>query len=132
MLSYLPHEGRTDVRMRSEGPLNVRIPAGVDEGAVQVQRNANPTSFTTAHGYARIPESHPGDTITVRFPLQTEERTEQLLDWPLQIRWRGDTVLSISPEGKRLPLYQREGLDSESCPQRELSGDQARDSSLRW
>ncbi len=129
VLSWLPHEGRVEVRLRSPGPLFVRTPGGGGrerargaeggDGAVAVERNGEAVPFSWSGSYVRIEEAGAGDQLAVRFPLEVKTRDERLLDWDLRIRWRGDTVVSMTPPGKRLPLYERAALDSEVCPMRE-------------
>jgi DUF1680 family protein len=132
VLSYLPHQGRVDVVMRSAGPLYVRIPGSVNAKAVTVVRNGIPIHFRVEKGFARVEEAGPEDRVSVRFPLRNEVKKEMLLNWSLQIKWRGDTVCAMSPEGKRLPLYQRADLDTDACAEREVDLSNRRDSTVRW
>ncbi|HZO91837.1 MAG TPA: hypothetical protein VFB38_26200 [Chthonomonadaceae bacterium] len=132
VLSWQPHQGRLEVGMHSHGPLAIRVPEAAQESALSVERNGSPAPYTRRDGYVRIAEVGPGDSVTLRFSLQTEERHERLYNWPLQIKWRGDTVVAMRPEGHRLPLYRREPLDTDACPQREVSENERRDPAVRW
>ncbi|HZP81542.1 MAG TPA: hypothetical protein VFB21_07890 [Chthonomonadaceae bacterium] len=132
VLSYQPHEGRLEVRMRSEGPLSIRVPGALPDAALSVEQNGAPARYVRRGAYVRIAEAHPDDVITLRYPLKIEERAEVLLDWPLRIKWRGDTVVAMAPGGKTLPLYQRAALDTDACPMREIASEERRDPSVRW
>src|SRR5262249_30837653 len=94
VLSSLPHEGRIEIHMHSEGPLHVRLPSGAPPEQISVSRNGSPTPAALEAGFLRIEDALPGDVVTLHFPLQTGERREKLLEWDLQVGWRGDTVVS--------------------------------------
>lgn len=132
VLSYQPHVGRLDVRMHTEGPLSVRAPGSPAAEAVTVERNGAPIPYSWQGTYIRVDKAAPGDTITVSFPLAIEERTEDLLDWSLKLKWRGDTVVSMIPEGHHRRLYQRADQDTDICPQREMAASERRDSTIHW
>lgn len=130
ILSWLPHEGRVDVHLRGKGPLNIRIPEGA-ESALMVQQNGAPADCTRVNGYIHLGDAALGDRISLHWPLKIKEREQPLYNWPLQIKWRGDTIVHLSPEGKRLPLYQRAHLDTDICPIKEQVNEE-RDPIVRW
>jgi hypothetical protein len=132
ILSYLPHAGRLDVHLHSEGPLHIRVPEAGDGGTMTVERNGAAARYTRSGGYIHVDEVTPGDRVSLRFPLKIETRNERLYDWPLDIKWRGDTVVHLGPEGRRLPLYQRGGMDTESYREREVPLTERRDPALDW
>jgi hypothetical protein len=126
VLSWLPHEGRIEVQMRSEGPLFVRVPETDDSVTV----NGQNASFERVGDYLRV-EAKAEDTVEVRFQLEVRDREIPLYDWKLETRWRGDTVVSLKPSGGRLPLYQREHLDTSECAVSEVEPVR-RDPAVRW
>lgn len=132
VLSYLPHQGRVDVVMHSQGPLYVHIPGWVNREALTVEQNGIPIHFLTEKGFACVEKAEPGDRISVLFPLQEEITQEKLLHWTLQVKWRGNTVCAISPEGKRFPLYLRNDLDTHTYGEEEVDLSHRRDPSVRW
>ncbi|HEY0865826.1 MAG TPA: hypothetical protein VGE01_00520, partial [Fimbriimonas sp.] len=126
VLSWLPHEGRVLVRMHSPGPLFIRVP----EPEVRVEVNGALVSYRRHGTYVRI-DAGPEDVVEARFPLLVEDREIPLYGWRFDTRWRGDTMVRITPEGPRFPLYQRSESDTDACPMVEATPER-RDPSVRW
>ena len=56
----------------------------------------------------------PGQLVTVTFPVRETTTTESKGGGEFTVRWRGDTVMGIEPEGAHHPLYRgREALAEE-------------------
>ena len=105
--SYLPYEGRVEIKMKETSPLRVRMPGWVDLARVActVDGRSVPVQY---QGHYASPEDPvaAGQTAAFRFPI--EEKTVRLkigtVDATLVIR--GATVVDITPEGRYCPLYQ--------------------------
>jgi DUF1680 family protein len=113
VLSYLPHRGRIEIRMWSSGPLKIRQP---DAQEAHVSIDGAPVDPGASAGYLCFDRIGEGQSVMVEFPLSVEDREERLLDWDLRLRWRGDTIVSMSPAGHRLRLYERSSLDTDEVP----------------
>lgn len=113
--SYLPFEGRLEVRMRSGRPVRVRLPRSAAAASVRVQHNGAPATVPVREGYVSLPRAQPGDAVEVRFALDYSEEKFHLGYQSYRIRYRGDTVVSIEPPGKICPLYDR-GWASQAAP----------------
>ena len=106
--SWLPHEGRLEITPHSDGDMLVRVPSWVDHRTLDahVAGAKVEISFVTPQ-FARIASVAKGATVSVGFPLRERTLRETVLDVDYTTRWRGDTVMQISPEGERSPLYRR-------------------------
>jgi hypothetical protein len=123
--SYLPQEGRVRLEAQVAIPqLTLRMPDGADLTKLRVQRwvtgksGSKGNSRPEVHGaYVRIPRVSPGETIEVLFPLREYETVEQAAGKEYRVTWKGSSVLSLSPAGKRVPLYtHRSGLTEAEAP----------------
>ena len=117
--SWIPYEGRVDVKMKKACNLSIRIPEWVRPGEVNVQVAPSPKSNGRTSKGKRRKVSFQGrfvlcgkvqakDIVTLTFPLS--ERTDKIniqgKDYTI-IR-KGNDVVHIDPPGKHNPLYQRE------------------------
>jgi len=64
-----------------------------------------------------VTEIAAGDSVELLFPLKTYETTERAAGVDYTVRWKGSSVLNISPAGKRVPLYSdREEILTDIAP----------------
>jgi hypothetical protein len=83
----------------------------VGEKAVAVKWDRN---------YVRFDKIKSGARLTVTYPLRIAEVKETVggLDGTEYTeRWRGNTIVSISPPGKWIPMFERPELENENVPQ---------------
>ena len=111
--SYIPYTGRVDVKAKRKLDLEIRIPdwTSPDQVRCTVDGKARPISFNGR--YAQIGRLKKKQTASLNFPIT--ERTETVKiqdernplgsDYTLVIR--GNTVVSIDPQGQYCPFYQR-------------------------
>jgi hypothetical protein len=106
--SWLPHAGRLEITPSNDGDVLVRLPSWVDHRTLDVRVTGAKAeaSFVTPQ-FACIPSVPKGATVSVGFPVRERMLRETVLDVDYTTRWRGDTVMQISPEGERSPLYRR-------------------------
>ncbi|WP_311439558.1 beta-L-arabinofuranosidase domain-containing protein [Mesobacillus foraminis] len=120
--SHLPHEGRLDLIIHEDiENLEIRIPDWAGYNKVLVERAFNnekiiqtgkDSSSWIKKRYYRIGKAQKGEKITVTFPLSEYKTTEKALGQEFEVKWRGDDVIHISPEGQYKPLYnQRKVFD---------------------
>jgi hypothetical protein len=105
VVGYQPFYGRVDVIPRSPGAVRVRLPRWVKPPNFAVLIDNTVTSETYENGYVVLAHVPAKARVSVYYLLQ--ESTENVVaggqNW--QIRWRGDTVVGISPAQGREPTY---------------------------
>jgi hypothetical protein len=101
--SYLPFEGKVTVKIHKAPTVFIRVPRSVPRKDVNVDCAGK--AWMWVGMYVRISDLKPNDRVTVSYPLMEEEETVSVLRDTYQIRWRGNTVISIDPPGKIGPLY---------------------------
>jgi hypothetical protein len=112
----LPEKGELRVTAKTGGTLHVRVPAWAPRDAVAVLRGDEriPTTWGgTSMQYVAVKNVAPGETITVRYPLIDLWQSVSITphEQPTQhyrYHWIGNTVKSVSPRGRYLPLYPTE------------------------
>lgn len=114
--SYLPHEGRVDVLPKTRKDLAVRIPDWVDKWDVNVSAGDRAVSLEWSGDYVRVRGAEPGRVVSVRYPLRQAWIREDVGTANFNFKWRGDTVVDVSPKGMVVPLYQRKALDQDEAP----------------
>ncbi|WP_327581564.1 glycoside hydrolase family 127 protein [Nonomuraea sp. NBC_00507] len=101
VLSHLPHEGRVDVEVHEELPeVRMRIPAWAGYAKVRVD-GREPEWAADGYLLVRVPRGR----FTITFPVAETTSTEVAADREYRVRWRGDDVVGISPEGTARPMY---------------------------
>lgn len=105
-----PQAGVLEIQPRITAKLAVRIPDWVDETLLSVTVNGQPVAITwPPHSrFAQIAEVPAGSTVRVTYPLRECTVTELLGDTHYTTHWQGDTVVSITPGGKFLPIFAEE------------------------
>jgi len=106
--SRLPFEGKITVQILMPIPnFRIRWPSPeikIEEVSLKV--NGWPRKIILEQGYLLLEQLSTGDEIEFVFPLKTEVKLETINSKDYRVTWRGDTVIGISPPGKRVPLYQ--------------------------
>ena len=111
--SYIPYTGRVDVRAKQKLDLEVRIPDWTSLEQVQCTVDGKPRPIGFEGRYAQIGKLKKGQTAILSFPISERTETVKVPDarnhlgseYTLVIR--GNTVVSIDPQGKYCPFYQR-------------------------
>jgi Beta-L-arabinofuranosidase, GH127 len=108
--SYIPYEGRVDLKIKSSCEQTlIRIPEWVASGSKEVtcQVNGRPRPLQWQQRHVVLERTRPGDTITIKFPIQEYTRHETIGGVAYTLQIRGNTVISIDPPGQNGPLYER-------------------------
>jgi hypothetical protein len=106
--SYVPYEGRVDVKMREEcGSVLLRAPEWVLSGSPEVRCTVNkmPRDLNWEGRYVDAGAVKPGDTISATFPIPERRVKERIGPVTYTLTLRGNTVVSIDPQGQNGPLY---------------------------
>ena len=109
--SWLPHDGRVEVTPETSGDVLVRVPSWVDHRSFEASVDGAVVGVSfLVPGFARVAGVAKGVTVAFRFPIAESTTIEPVLDVAYSARWRGDTVVGLSPEGTRMPLYRRAAM----------------------
>jgi hypothetical protein len=112
--SCLPCEGRVTLRVHQPiSRLALRLPDGSDSSRVRVWPGPPPGSQSKAHEirpsmdgqYAVVSNLLAGQEVELQFLLRKYETVERAAGVDYHVRWKGSSVLGLSPAGKRVPLY---------------------------
>jgi hypothetical protein len=105
--SYIPYQGRVEVRMKQTADLEVRIPEWAPLDLVQCEVDGQARKLAFAGRYARTGRAEKGQAVALRFPI--EERTDQvrIQGTEYTVVRRGNDVVSIDPPGRYFPSYDR-------------------------
>jgi hypothetical protein len=104
--SYIPYQGRVDIKVKQPVELSVRIPEWVLPNDVRVQVNGADRNPGWSGRYAEVGEVRPEDTATLTFLIG--ERTDEV--WIQKRKYtlvrRGANVVAIYPRTRYYPFYQ--------------------------
>jgi hypothetical protein len=105
--SYIPYEGRVDIRVKVPCDLEVRIPEWVKPYEVGGLVNDEARQLEFRGRYALIGSVKMGDLVTVTFPIVERVVEATIGNVPYTLIIKGNDVVSIDPPGKWYPFYQR-------------------------
>ncbi len=108
VVSHEPARGQLDLTSRRTGPLAVRLPGGVAYAVVVGGGQVH--SLEARGGYAHL-EVHAGEQLSLHYALP-ERSAHYEVGTPGKVlactgHWRGETLMSIDPQGEFYPLYNR-------------------------
>lgn len=117
--SWIPYEGRVDVKMKKACDLSIRIPEWVEPSKVRVQvassansrgsqTKAKPRKISFDGRYALCGAVQAKDIVTVTFPIHERTEVINIQGKDYTIVRKGNEVVHIDPPGKNNPFYQRE------------------------
>jgi hypothetical protein len=134
VVSWEPFAGRTAVTLRKAGRLRVRVPEYALGAELKATRAGKPCALAVSGRWADLGQAPAGAEHVLEYPLRerrTEEKQFVLKDrdcaFPpdtlsYQARWRGNTVVSLTPEsGEEKRMYKRAHLDTDRVQEAEFS-----------
>jgi hypothetical protein len=100
--SYLPYEGKVVLRNKTARKAYVRLPRWIDKKAVRCHVNQAEVVAAWLDNYVTFQGLASRDVITINFPLveTTEKYTELLSGQEYTCRFKGNTLVDISPRAK--------------------------------
>jgi hypothetical protein len=119
VVSCLPHRGELDLKVNQARKVLIRVPEWAPKDGVKVYRGRLSQPVAWDGGYVVIENTKSGEQLTVTYPLriaQVKEIVGSLDGKEYTERWRGNTIVDISPPGKWIPMFQRPELESEKVP----------------
>jgi len=108
MDSYIPFEGRVEMKMKQPRRLSIRIPAWTDRKKVMCRVNDQPRQFAWNEGYIDVGWANSGQRVSVEFPIQVRPIETVMGGKSYGLRIKGNEVVNIQPDGKICPIYQRD------------------------
>ena len=124
--SYLPHEGRVEVRVKQACRVSVRIPRWVEIGAVEIRSRGAILPAERLGRYLSVRNLSAGDRLTVTFPIAERTYTYVVnrgtpVEESFECGFRASTLVSLrgSAELKSndFPLYRdRESFRTDQAP----------------
>lgn len=105
------------VTMAAPRDVAIRVPGWTDAASVRGWVGAGERTVEVTDGYARVGQSELATSggaggsgakrysVTLRFPLPARTTTERAAGGEYRLRWRGDEVVSISPNAPFLAFY---------------------------
>jgi hypothetical protein len=118
VIGHQPYQGLLDLIIHDAPTLQVRIPEWVNENEIAVTADGKALKFQMMpNRYIQLQGLKPGDQLWVEYPLRQVPIQEMVSGQMYKVRWRGDTVVSISPEGKKYPIFQRSWMEKEQAPE---------------
>ena len=130
--SYIPYEGRVDVRVKRTCDLSIRIPEWVSREQVSCKVNDADCGLSWDGRYAALGKVESESTASLTFPIfeRTDKVHIQGTDYTI-IR-KGNEVVRIDPPGKYSPLYQRDEYRRDTALWRQVERFIAEFGSLDW
>lgn len=106
--SYIPYEGRVDVKMKQSCAVEIRIPEWVQPEEVSCSVNGESRQLTFRERYAQIGHVQDGTIINLTFPISERTVHTTIGQVPYTLIIKGNDVISIDPSGEYYPYYQRD------------------------
>lgn len=106
--SYIPYQGRADVKVKLPVDLSVRIPEWVAPGETRASVNGQNRRIGWDGRYAKIGSVKPGDLVTLTFPINEGTVMVHIEKEQFTLVRKGNDVVYIDPPGRYCPLYQRD------------------------
>jgi len=113
VISYQPHAGKLSVIPRINANLFIRVPDWAQKDKIKVMLNDKNAKKAWKGPYLSIPGVNKESTLTVQYPLAQYCKSEKIEKKAYLTEWRGETAISIKPEGKICPLFKRETSSSD-------------------
>jgi len=117
VIGYQPYEGKIELLIHDAPKLCVRIPEWVKEEEIRVSFGGKIFPFRfMPNRYIELKALKKGDLVRIEYPLKQENTVEKVSGQSYDVRWRGDTVVSVKPLGQIYPIFRREWVEREIAP----------------
>lgn len=106
VIGYAPVDGRVVVIPQAPGAVRVRVPDWVDPHRITVSVDGAPAKWSFGGGFVVLDFVQAEGHVSLRYPLRELDEPVAAGGQTYRVRWRGDTVVAVSPRGEREPAYQ--------------------------
>ncbi len=113
VISCLPHRGEVSVIVKDTERVLVRVPGWAPKTDVRAYRDGKAVSVNWDRSYVVFDRVAKAEHLTVTYPLRLLEVKETIQGARYTERWRGNTIVDITPPGKWIPMYHRPELEVE-------------------
>jgi hypothetical protein len=114
VLSWLPYEGKVQIKNKTAERVSIRIPDWVDKKAVKCDLNGEAYPVNWAGNYIVIDRIEPKAVATVTFPMVTDTVTQTMpFDKPYALTFKGNTLVDIQPRETNptaIQIYERDDM----------------------
>mgnify|MGYP005839288827 CR=1 FL=1 len=113
VISYAPSTGRLDVTAKKNSTFFLRPPSWSQRETVHALLNGKPADIKWSgaqNAYVRFDNVQKGEKLTLEWQVPQFTQTFNALSIPsrttqLRVHWLGNTVQSVTPSGKYLPMF---------------------------
>lgn len=119
VVSCLPHRGEVNIKVKTSKKVLVRVPHWTQKAQTKVYVDKQAVPLEWQGEYVVFNKVKPTQQLTVTYPLRIAEVKEVIKGVEFveyTEKWRGNTIVDISPPGKWIPMFQRPELDTEKMP----------------
>ncbi len=102
--------------MKDSQRVLVRVPGWTQKADVKAFVGKRPAKVRWENDYVSFDKVKRGQQLTVTYPLRLAEVREPIQGVVYTERWRGNTIVDISPPGKWIPMFQRPEFNNEHMP----------------
>src|SRR5207244_3702792 len=99
-------QARIEIVPKKITPLRIRLPDWADPTKVTATIDDRPCELRVQEHYVHLSEIRGGSRVTLAYPLRRFDETITIPGLTVDVRWIGDTVVSVAPPGSREPTYE--------------------------
>jgi DUF1680 family protein len=119
--SYIPYEGRVEVKVKLPLELSIRIPEWVTPEQAHCQVDGVDRKLGWNGRYALVGNVEKGRTVRLTFPISERSDDVWIEKRLYKIVRKGNEVVSIDPPGVQYPLYQRDHYRANKARMRKVT-----------
>jgi hypothetical protein len=120
--SYLPYQGKVVLKIKDAPQVAVRMPEWTGREDVTCKVNGQGRDLDWSGDYVAVGGLKSGDTVALEFPVVTRTMFKIIGGrFPYKLTIKGNTVVSIDPQGELCPLYQRGHYLEGEAPLRDIT-----------
>lgn len=105
--SWLPVEGRVQLRIKDAPRVSLRLPEWVDRQQLRASVNGAEVPVTLKGRLAQFEGLAAGDLVELHFPVPERRLHRVIGELPYRLTLRGANVVAIEPRGVSYPLFDR-------------------------
>lgn len=127
IISYMPYQGKIAVVVKDAPTVYIKVPGWTSQNKIKTWVNDKLVPTVWNDDYVIFDNNQPGNILTVCFPVRKIWIKDTIGGNNLNVacskgqqeynvKWRGNTVTGIIPAGERLPMFQRDFMETDEVP----------------